>query len=111
MKNVDEGKEYYLATGRHAAIIKKVGGEYQYLELQSDGRNGYVNGFHQLNNQILKIRFGCQKSHTFRGRGYAVSNTMIEIDSLGKNDEFKKILSFINTAEGNQTKGSRGHVK
>ena len=111
LKNVDEGKEYYLATGRHAAIIRKVGGEYQYLELQSDGRNEYVNGFHQLNNQILKNRFGCQKSHTIRGRGYAVSNTMIEIDSLGKNDEFKKILSFINTAEDNQTKGSRGHVK
>ena len=107
LKNVEEGKEYYLATGQHAAIVKKVGDEYQYLELQSYN----YNGFYTLNDQMLKKRFGCQKSHTHYGQRYAVSNTLIDIDSLGKSEEFKKILSFINTADGRQMKGIEGHVK
>ena len=87
--------------------MKKVGDEYQYLELQSYN----YNGFYTLNDQMLKRRFGCQKSHTHYGQRYAVSNTLIDIDSLGKSKEFKKILGFINTADRQQIKGIEGHVK
>ena len=49
-------KEYYLATGKHAAIIRKTMEGLQYLELQSVEENG----FKPLNNNILRRRFGCK---------------------------------------------------
>lgn len=57
MKN---GKEYYLATGRHAAIIRKSDGRLSYLELQDSKYNGYK----PLTNWVLKDRFKCKETHT-----------------------------------------------
>ena len=105
--NVVEGKEYYLATGRHAAIVRKVQGQYYYLELQAPNESNR-NGFHELNDLVLKYRFSCQKSHHLGGRLAQLSNCLIEIESLGKSDDFKQILGFINTDEKMQVKGSGG---
>jgi len=43
LKTVEEGKEYYLSTGKHAAIVRKHDGKFQYLELQSgiESENGF----------------------------------------------------------------------
>lgn len=104
---VEEGKEYYLATGSHAAIIRKVDDTLEYLELQSAVSNGYK----ELNSGVLQRRFACKKTHTSLGRKYEVSNVLIDSDLLKGNEEFRKLLGYINTAEDAQKKGVRGSVK
>lgn len=104
---VQDGKEYALGVGRHMAIVRKSGDGYEYLELQS----AYSNGFKALDDNVLKRRFGCQKSHTTYGHKYQVSGELIEVESLGKNREFQNLLGYINTEEGKQMKGVLGSVK
>lgn len=105
--NVENGKEYYLATGRHASIIRKSQTGFEYLELQSETDNG----FKPLTNKVLEKRFACQKSHTSLKRKYAVTNVLIECESLGKNSDFEEILGYINTSKDKQKKGDKGYVK
>ena len=64
-----------------------------------------------LTSAKLKKRFGVQKSHTLAGYKLEESSILIETESLGKNDEFIKLLQFINTSKGEQMKGSDGYVK
>ena len=97
------GKEYYLATGQHAAIVRKNGYYYEYLELQHPS-NG--NGWHDLDSFVLENRFGCSTS-----RWQKNSNYMIEVDSLSSNQEFINMLGYINTADNEQRKGASGHVR
>lgn len=108
LQNMDIDKEYYLATGRHAAIIRKTTDDVQYLELQSVENNG----FKPLNNDVLRKRFGCRRSHTMKYIGkYEVENILIDVDSLKGNSEFKQILGYINTNKAKQLKGVGGSVK
>ena len=107
LENVENGNEYYLATGRHAAIIRKNDNLVEYLELQSK----IVNGFKPFDNTVLKKRFKAQKSHAVRGRKYDVDSYLIDVNSLKDNPEFHNILSFLNTAESKQMKGIEGHEK
>nr|DAR26523.1 MAG TPA: hypothetical protein [Caudoviricetes sp.] len=107
LEKAENGKEYYLATGRHAAIIRKNDNLVEYLELQSK----IVNGFKPFDDTVLKKRFKAKKSHTFRGRKYDVDSYLIDVNSLKDNPEFHNILSFLNTAESKQMKGITGHEK
>lgn len=109
IKHVVQGKEYYMATGKHAAIIRDAGPGIglQYLELQTETMNGY----HPLTDKVLKVRFGCQKQHTSYGQAYAVNNTLIDIDNLRGNVDFEEALTYINTSNNNQQKGSAGRAK
>lgn len=108
VKNIDKiGKEYILNVGKHAAIIRKAQTGYEYLELQSDGQNG----FKRLTMEALKERFGCTKSTTKTGIKVEKNNLLIDIDSLNGNEEFERLLGYINTAEGKQMKGAGGSVK
>lgn len=108
-QNMVKDKEYYLATGRHAAIIRKTSKGLEYLELQD---NELFNGYKKLNNNVLKKRFGCKKSHNLKYVGKVEAESiLIDVDSLKNNEEFKKILGFINTNSGKQLKGSGGSVK
>lgn len=107
LKTMTESKLYYLATGQHAAIIRKVAGGYEYLELQS-ARN---NGFFKLTTDVLKRRFGCKHSHTRFGTKYALPNVLIDIDSLQGNKEFEQLLNYLNTATDKQMKGASGYTK
>lgn len=101
-------KEYYLATGKHAAIIRKTMEGLQYLELQSVEENG----FKPLNNNILRRRFGCKKSHRMKYIGkFEVESMLIDVDSLKDNSEFRHILGYINTNKNKQLKGAGGSVK
>lgn len=97
------GREYYLAAGQHASIVRNIGGSYQYLELQHPS-NG--NGWHELNNDILTARFGCSRSHES-----VFSNYLISVDSLADSSEFLGMLGFIHTAGNEQRKGGAGHVR
>lgn len=85
---VSSNKEYILSTGKHRAIIRKnSSGEYEYLELQ---RN--ENGWNTLDDNSLRKRFGVEENDN-----RIVTTTLIEIDSLGKSEEFIKMLGYINT--------------
>lgn len=104
---VEAGNEYYLATGRHAAVIRKNEGRFEYLELQSR----ISNGFKPLENVVLKERFKCKKTHSTRHGKYEVDSYIIDSNSLKDNPEFHNLLSFINTAGSKQMKGIEGHEK
>ena len=107
LKEVKEGKEYYLAIGKHAAIIRKSESGYEYLELQS----GIINGFRPLTQERLKSRFGCQHQHTTQGYKFTTNSELIDIEKLGKDKSFKEIMGYINTEVGKQHKGAYGSIK
>ena len=107
LEKVEAGNEYYLATGRHAAVIRKNEGRFEYLELQSR----ISNGFKPLDNVVLKERFKCKKTHSTRHGKYEVDSYIIDSNSLKDNPEFHNLLSFINTAGSKQMKGIEGHEK
>jgi hypothetical protein len=107
VKQMKNGKEYYLATGKHAAIVRKTENGFEYLELQSATQNG----FKPLTNERLKKRFKCQKSRTLYGTKIETLNILIEAKSLSTSKEFKKLLEYINTEKTKQYKGLKGYAK
>lgn len=104
LSKMEQGKEYWLGTGRHASIVRRnpSGTGYQYLELQS----AYSNGWFDLNDTMLKYRFGCVKR-----RSYALSSRLMELDKLTKSPDFLEALKYINTEPGKQMKGAGGGIK
>ena len=102
-----KNKEYYLSTGQHAAIIRRLDKGFEYLELQS----ATDNGFKKLTKDVLKKRFKCQKSHTISGIKAKMSSALIDIETLAKNAEFKEMLEYINTDIKKQKKGIKGFAK
>lgn len=105
MSQMKPGKEYYMATGRHAAIVRiKDNCGYQYLELQSGISSD--NGWKPLTQTALYTRFGCQDSHKTEW-----SNFLISVDSLKSSTEFLSLLGYINTDKSAQVKGVKGYVR
>ena len=104
---MEEGKEYYLATGSHAAIVRKIENTYEFLELQSPKENG----FKQLTTNILKNRFHCKQTHSIQGIKFKTKNILMEVDSFKDNSEFEEIMGYINTSENKQIKGVKGSEK
>ena len=105
MSKMEKGQEYYMATGRHAAVVRlNKEGHYQYLELQSDMAS--ENGWQPLTLRALYERFGCGDKHEIEW-----SNYLINLESLQKNAEFLNLLGYINTDESAQRKGVYGHVR
>lgn len=108
LAEVQEGREYYFECARHAAIVRKVGNELQYLELQS----GYQNGWMPFSKYggidgTLNRRFGAPRS----SRGWEVESMMVDVEEMGKNERFTKCLGYINTEAGKQKKGAGGHER
>lgn len=103
LKSMEPNKEYYLATGQHAAIVRKAGNQFEYLELQHPSS---LNGWHNINDYILEQRFGCSSFRLF-----TQSNFLIDVDSLSNNQEFISMLGYINTAGSAQRKGAWGNVR
>lgn len=101
LSEMQPGKEYYLATGQHASIVRQNNGHYEYLELQSASDNGW----HLLHDGRLFDRFGCDVNKV------EYPNFLIDVDSLGNCNEFLDLLGYINTAEESQNKGESGHVR
>lgn len=106
LKQCEVGKEYYLVAGRHAAIVRKLeDSTLQYLELQSPTKNGWTN-FNENPRYTLKTRFGCNTSANPYG------DFMIDIDESDfSSDDFRSLIGYINTADGEQRKGKHGTVK
>lgn len=107
IQNVQEGKEYYFTCARHAAIIRKKGNKFEYLELQSSSSNG----FKPLTSYVLRHRFGAKKSHTVYGQKYKSKDCIIDIDLLKNDSGFRKLLGYINTEADRQRKGITGSTK
>lgn len=108
LKGLEQGKEYYFVAGRHAAIVRNTGNGYEYLELQSARYNGWKS-FTAEGRSIedtLRSRFGCENTGAYRQR-----IIIMEVDSFKDNEEFRKILGYINTNTDKQLKGRAGGVK
>ena len=102
MAQMESGKEYYLGTGQHAAIVRLNNGHYEYLELQQPKD---FNGWYPLYSSTLFSRFGCDV--------YPMDfpSFLIEVESLANSNEFLDLLGYINTAESEQNKGDAGYAK
>lgn len=109
LKMVEPGKEYYLAVGRHAAIVRKNdAGVLQYLELQSKNRSGWTD-FDGNPRYTLKTRFGCtQKSSAAADYDFMLDITESDFTA---SDDFRSLLGFLNTEENAQRKGQHGTIK
>lgn len=105
LAQLNEGTEYYLSVGRHAAIVRNNGGVLQYLELQSSRPDS--NGWKDFGDvaDTLKYRFGCSTSSRYYSTAYAT-----DISQLS-GDDFRTILGYINTDATSQRKGAAGNVK
>lgn len=103
LQSTENEKNYYLATGGHAAVIRQNNDHFEYLELQHPGSG---NGWHSLDESVLINRFGCS-----RNRHYNNSSFLIDANSLANSQEFLDILGYINTNNYGQRKGSAGNVK
>lgn len=91
LRTTNDGKEYFLGTGKHAAIIRRIDGKFEYLELQSEDC-----GFKKLTNKVLKERFDCKEKNNLLGIKFEKPSVLIDVESLSKNDEFIKMLGYIN---------------
>lgn len=99
MKKTEIGKQYYIVVGCHAAIVRQISrGKYQFLELQSSIQNGWK----PLDGKVFKWRF--------RESGKDVG-LLIDIELLQKDPGFQKMVGYINTAQSEQRKGTRGTIK
>lgn len=102
LRKMIPGKEYYLATGLHASIVRRIDDIFEYLELQHPTNNGW----HLLDNFVLHNRFRCSQSNSFE-----CPNFLIDILTLAGNSEFLGVLGYLNTSESEQRKGENGYVR
>ena len=109
LKKAEDKKEYILVTGEHSAVVRKAEKGFEFLELQSPVDK--ENGFQPITKSTLRKRFGCKKTHTAYGTKISASSLLIDVESLGNSDEFKDIMSYINTPVEKQLKGAQGSVK
>ena len=108
LKQCEPGKEYYLAVGRHASIVRKTNeGVLQYLELQSRNNSGWTD-FNGNPGYTLKTRFGCSSASSMA----AHYDFMLDLnDSNFNTDDFRSLLGYLNTDEKSQRKGIHGTIK
>ena len=112
MAQMEDDKPYMLVTGKHASMVRRTEGKYQYLELQSAIENGWTD-FTKYGSIVktLQRRFGCTKSRTIAGMKLEQHSFLLEPESLYNSDEFRAIMGYINTASSAQKKGASGSVK
>lgn len=103
LEKTEKGKEYYMAAGRHAAIVRRTDNGYEYLELQHPSSG---NGWHTLDDNTLTNRFGC-----YSARMFETSSFLMDVESMSNSQELRNILGFINTADSSQRKGAYGNVR
>lgn len=117
IQGLEYDKQYYLAVGKHAAIIRNTEHGAEYLELQSNIENGWM-PFTKYGSvqRTLQKRFGCRKTVDKMKIGsrsviFEKSVVLMEVDSFKANNEFKELLGYINTSADKQKKGAMGNVK
>jgi hypothetical protein len=109
LSRVEKGKEYLFTSGDHTAIIRKTDKRLEYLELQSS--IALENDFVPLTKNELRNRFNTKKSRTSAGIKLPFIDILIELDKLKNSENFKELLSYINTKTNEQKKGTEGNKK
>ena len=108
MAKYSNGKEFLLVTGKHASIVRRgETGRIQFLELQS----ATANGWKDLTKDLLRIRFGCQQSHTLGGQRIKIPSYLYDCDKIKGSERFKYFLGYLNTDKNQQQKGEGGGIK
>ena len=108
LKKMEEGKLYYFAAGRHAAVVRRTALGWEYLELQSR----YDNGWHTLTDERLKTRFKVQKARTSYGMQLTNDTEFFDMSAIPDHlDIYGEVLGYINTPEDEQRKGEAGGEK
>lgn len=117
IKGLEYNKEYYLATGKHAAIIRNTEHGAEYLEMQSAIQNGWMpfDRYGSMSATLAK-RFGCRKTVDRIKIGdtslvFEKSVVLMDVDSFKGNSEFSELMGYINTTVNQQKKGVMGSVK
>ena len=103
LSSVEEGKEYWFASARHAAVVRKKNGKLQYLELQDSSDNGWKD----LDERSMANRFNRGKASS---RDYG-DTALIEASRLFESPEVMSLMGFINTEGDKQKRGAGGGVK
>ena len=107
-KQMEPGKEYYLVTGKHAAIMRKRDNQIEYLELQSSRENGWrfmgMDGDRKQLDEMFRWRFGCSSS--ISGHAY-----MMDVDDMKDSKLLHRMYGYMNTNEAKQHKGAAGHER
>ncbi|SOE80096.1 Phage Mu protein F like protein [Fibrobacter sp. UWT3] len=88
LQMVEPGKEYYFKSREHAAIIRKNGDHFEYLELQGRKKR---NGFYKLTEFKLYDRFGTKNSRT------ESFDCLIDVEKLKDSQKFRELIGFFNT--------------
>lgn len=112
--SLEHGKKYYCAVGKHAAIIRNTENGVEYLELQSKSENGWISCKAKYGTAMKALvqRFGCRKTADRRfGKVWEKDVYLMEVDTFKNNEEFRKILGYLNTSSDKQRKGAKGGVK
>jgi len=110
MAKAETGKEYIMAVGSHAAVIKKgPDGYFRYLELQHPNPAG--NGWQLFITTTLRDRFGCEKPFPGMMNPPQRPNFLIDVESLADSDELGDILPYTQTGVKGQKKSEGGSVK
>jgi len=107
LQNMEDGKEYILHTGSHAAVVRNHITEdgrriRQYLELQTESKNGW----YPLTDWSLKYRFSSRAR-----RKMLVKNMLVDIEKLQNDANFENMLGYINTPKGKRLRGKSGRAK
>lgn len=115
LKTLELNKEYYLAVGKHAAIVRRLESGVEYLELQSKNQNGWIpfkNKRYGTVENTLGKRFGCRKTvDKSYGLVWEKDIVLMDVDSFSGNSDVEYLLGYINTAIDSQKKGVGGDVK
>ena len=105
---MEDGKQYYFFAGQHAAIVRRIDGKFQYLELQTETHNGWFD----LTTDALQRRFGCKKSRTSYGNKLQMRSGFFDVEKMGEHTgEFSELLGYINTDAGEAMRGAGGYAK
>ncbi len=87
LKHVEPGKEYYFTSGCHAAIVRKTGNKFEFLELQDRPQK---NGFRPLTGLDLEERFETKTKFKWYDH-------LIDIEKLKDTQKFRELLGYFNT--------------
>ena len=107
LKSLPLGKEYYFATAKHAAIVRRTNSGVEYLEMQSSSNNGWTS-FGNNDAEIgakLHSRFKALTKQAWLGM------ILMDVESFTNCKELEKLSGYFNTKQNEQKKGAGGYAK
>ena len=107
LNKTEKGKEYFLAVGHHASIVRRTSdNKLQYLELQSPVQCGWMDFEKDLSKTLIR-RFACSEKEDI----YRREALLVDIDEVKESEKLRLMLGYINTDGMKQLKGATGRVR